>query len=188
MKNRIKIFLLACFCLAFSNLITAQNLCDTDADFLTPEADLTESYTELCGNNVTSNIIVNEGQEVVYRNKTSLLLTDGFEVKAGGIMETAYCDVHVSSNNIVQLSQNIHITPNPTSSNAVVEIDLDAAANLQLSLINTFGQVVKKIGGSQQYDIGINTFTIEMSELPAGIYIVQVTDGKRISSRRIVKQ
>ncbi len=190
MKNKIKILgaVLMFFC--FSGLIHAQqNLCDTDADFLAPEANLTESYTELCGNNVTSNLTVNEDQEVIYRSRTSLRLTDGFQVKEGGIMQTADCDEHIIiSNRNIQLSENMLVTPNPTSGSVQVEIDLDASTNLQLSLINPFGQIVQTFGQAQQYSLGLNTFTLEMGEFPAGIYIIQATDGKRTSSRKVVKQ
>jgi len=169
--------------------MTAQtNLCLIDANFLASEFELTEAITELCGNNIVSDIIVSSEQELLFSNKTSLLLTDGFEVKSGGLIQTMECDECLSNTDKVPLTENMNITPNPTSGAILVEMELDAISNLQLSLINSFGQTVKVFGQAQSYNVGFNAFTLDISDLPAGIYIIKATDGARISSRKVVRQ
>lgn len=188
MKNKFNKLLFVSFCLVLGINLSAQiGDCGIDLELLGSENNLSSVEAYYKGTNIDANIQITNNSDIEFRSFTSVLLTDGHFVEEGSIL-------YANTNCIVDIPppplpiRNMRITPNPTSNNALVEIDLDAATDLQLSLINPFGQVVKMIDNAQQYGIGIHTFTIEMSELPSGIYIVQATDGKRISSRRVVKQ
>ena len=73
------------------------------------------------------------------------------------------------------LQQGVKVFPNPASDLLNVRIDLpEAADNLTVRMVNTFGQVV-----SERYYGALQTGNIEInvSNIPAGMYLVQVMDG-----------
>jgi len=187
MKNKLKMLLFALFCLLSGVNLNAQvGHCGADLLLLGSENNLSAVDEYYKGTNIEANIQITDNSDIEFKSLTSVLLTDGLWVENGSVLyANNRCGV---DNDNIELSQNMRISPNPTTSNALVEIDLDVATDIQLSLINPFGQIVKTFGNTQQYGIGISTFTVNMDELPAGIYIIQATDGKRVSSRRIVKQ
>ncbi len=187
MKNSIKIIFAALLCLTFTHLAVAQDLCAIDANY-TVGTDLSNNPTELCGNNTTSDLVIGAGENVVFKSQSSLLLTDGFQVAAGGTLATEDCATCISSLRPLPLSAVMRILPNPTTADAVVEIQLDAAANLRLTLFDPFGKVIENFGAAQNFNPGLHTFDLRLNDLPSGIYILQITDGLRISSRKVVKQ
>ncbi|HMQ46620.1 MAG TPA: T9SS type A sorting domain-containing protein [Saprospiraceae bacterium] len=84
------------------------------------------------------------------------------------------------------LKTGINVFPNPAKDVLNVQFDLAAAAdNLSLRMINTLGQVVKveRLGNYQ-----IGTVEIDLSNLPAGTYMLQVADGKAQYTETIVVQ
>lgn len=186
MKNKIKILLAGCCFLFSTAFATAQTNCDTDVDFLSPESDLTEDFTEINGNTITANIEIASGREVIFGFNSGLLLTAGLHVEQGGILETTECTV--GNGNIPELTHTLHVTPNPTTGSALAELKLDAAADLNLILFSPLGKIVKTFAGGRHYAAGLHTFDLQLDDLPNGIYILQITDGIRASSRKIVKQ
>ncbi len=82
------------------------------------------------------------------------------------------------------LEAGVHIFPNPASSLLNVRVDLpEAAGNLSVRMLNAFGQVVKEsyYGSLQTANIEIN-----VSDLPAGAYMIQVMDGKAQFTQAVI--
>lgn len=74
----------------------------------------------------------------------------------------------------------LHIAPNPAS--AITKIE-SASAIETLQLVNSVGQSV-----SVNYSIENNAAWINLSELPKGVYIVQVTNETGTFKERIIKE
>lgn len=81
-----------------------------------------------------------------------------------------------------QVSQNF---PNPFSGTTTVTVELDATANLALTVTSMTGQKVMELNkGIQQ--AGTYTFDIEASSLGSGIYFYTVTANESSVTRKMV--
>ncbi len=63
--------------------------------------------------------------------------------------------------------------PNPTSTAATLEFNLEEKTTISIELVNTLGQVVQSIS-SQNYDAGMQSINIDVSSLAKGIYAVNM--------------
>jgi len=77
-------------------------------------------------------------------------------------------------------SKEISISPNPTTTEIKIT-NLSPTEN-QIRLFNLLGQQVKSIRVSN-----VQTTTIPVSDLPAGIYVVTIFDGEKIVCKKLVK-
>ena len=82
------------------------------------------------------------------------------------------------------LSQNIDIFPNPASGQLNIRVGhLKAAGNLTVRLLNAFGQAAREYncGTLQTASIGI-----DITDIPAGLYLLQVMNGRARSTRPLI--
>lgn len=86
----------------------------------------------------------------------------------------------------VQPLANSRVFPNPVVDNFTVEASLEKAAQVVINVTNVLGQRVLMI--TQDANAGFFTKQINVSTLPAGAYMVEITDGTRRSIEQIVKQ
>ena len=79
--------------------------------------------------------------------------------------------------------------PNPAKDELMIDIELDTyqGDDIQLQIININGKVAKQ--EQVELERGFNHLSVELNELPNGIYLLQFTGTKNhIKERRIVKQ
>lgn len=101
-------------------------------------------------------------------------------------------DFEVTENGILSgiswaVSENgLHIFPNPVK--GVLNVRLESSANLeaQLSLATLTGQTV--LARTQNLVKGRQTIEMPLANLPTGIYFLQVTSGREVISRKVVKE
>jgi len=86
----------------------------------------------------------------------------------------------------VQRMAGVRVFPNPVVDNFTVEASLEKAAQVVINVTNVLGQRVLMI--TQDANAGFFTKQINVSTLPAGAYMVEITDGTRRSIEQIVKQ
>jgi hypothetical protein len=77
-------------------------------------------------------------------------------------------------------NKRLHITPNPASSITKIE---SVSAIETLKLVNSFGQSV-----SMNYSIENNVAWINLSELPQGVYIIEVSTEGGVFKQRVIKE
>jgi hypothetical protein len=78
-----------------------------------------------------------------------------------------------------QVESEIRIYPNPS----------DHVLNLQLPDGMMADVVIVNINGQEMKSFRVNAFArIDISELPAGIYLIKINDGKSISTERFIKE
>ena len=75
--------------------------------------------------------------------------------------------------------------PNPFSDRLVLQIDLQEASNLQIEITNAAGQVLYQNAISNTKSVQEN---IPTKSWPAGVYLVELQDGKGQITKRIVKE
>jgi flagellar hook assembly protein FlgD len=76
----------------------------------------------------------------------------------------------------------ISVFPNPTANVSNLVIDLKSNANVNVNIVNGIGQVVKS------FDFGFatagsNSFSMDLSTLSTGIYVIQMNIGGEVATR-----
>jgi hypothetical protein len=96
-------------------------------------------------------------------------------------MYKASTDVAV---NQLQSVTNFGMFPNPTGGDVNLSVELSTATDLTLNIYNAFGQKVS----SQQLGTvnGAQTFTAQTSSFSAGMYMVELTDGKYSTTAKLI--
>ena len=152
--------------------------CDSDTDTYV------FVYTGTCGDYSSLQLIASSEDDCGASGLASLI--EGLELTGGTTYYIEWIDEDSDAPFIwlldfavavdeVALQQGVKVFPNPASDLLNVRIDLpEAADNLTVRMVNTFGQVV-----SERYYGALQTGNIEInvSNIPAGMYLVQVMDG-----------
>ncbi len=91
----------------------------------------------------------------------------------------------VSIENILE-TESLEAFPNPVSDNFYLRWNSRKDAEIFISLTDINGRIIQ----SERIDLfeGTNTHQLEMKQLPAGIYIVNIINGKDSVSRKVVKK
>ena len=88
-----------------------------------------------------------------------------------------------------RLTSSLRAYPNPTSSNINIEYSLSAESDVNLSLYNVKGDLVRHtdIGSKTE---GIHTFKLDLSNnrLSPGIYVMQLKTNNSIQTNKIIIQ
>ncbi|MCB0570888.1 MAG: T9SS type A sorting domain-containing protein [Phaeodactylibacter sp.] len=94
------------------------------------------------------------------------------------------CDLVATDEEALQAG--VKVFPNPVKALLNVSVDLpEAAENLNIRMANAFGQVVyERYFGRLQND----NIEIDVANLPAGAYMIQVSDGKAQYTQSVVVQ
>ncbi|MDP3556219.1 MAG: T9SS type A sorting domain-containing protein [Bacteroidota bacterium] len=74
--------------------------------------------------------------------------------------------------------------PNPATQTCFVELNLNQTSDLEISVLNYLGQVVKQKNYKSQF--GKSQFEIELTNLKAGIYFVSLKTGNISSTKKLV--
>lgn len=83
-----------------------------------------------------------------------------------------------SSNNIVPMNDNISVFPNPSKDN----ITINTPQKSEIEMLNMEGQTIKYITAFENYT------TIDISEVPVGMYVIKVKTKKGIVVRKLIKE
>ena len=79
----------------------------------------------------------------------------------------------------------VTLSPNPTSENAILDVEFRKITDAQVQVMNIMGQVVEQFQ-SKQTDKA--QFDLDMSNRPAGIYIIRITADNKTHVAKLVKQ
>ena len=136
----------------------------TYAYFVTIDASLNPVYPYVLGNTYygvpsTSNHVSPVGPDTTYHPSTS-----GLTVVSNAIK--------------------FQVVPNPVDDYAYIYMDATSMNNVKGSLFNAAGQLVKTI----EYMQPTIAYTLDMSELPAGMYILNMESGGTMVTEKLVKR
>jgi Secretion system C-terminal sorting domain len=103
---------------------------------------------------------------------------------------TASVNLQVASPTVAgvnELAENISIqlSPNPTPSEAVINLDSKMSKNLGLRVIDMSGRAV--ITEKWQIQRGENKRTLNLGDLVKGVYMIQITENQDVVSKKIIK-
>lgn len=78
----------------------------------------------------------------------------------------------------------IKISPNPVSSIATVLYNITKDDNVQIRIVNPVGSVVSNIASNRFQTEGYHEFSIDVNQIPNGVYFVQIITSKGIISEK----
>ncbi len=135
----------------------------------------TGSYTYMWSNGATTSTVtdLSEGTYMV-------TITD--ETGCEEVVETVVIDVFVNAEEAA-FQNALSIQPNPTSGLASVSFNFNETVDLSISILNPIGKVVKRI---QPGLVQSGHANLDLTQLPEGVYFVNITDGKYHALRRLV--
>lgn len=80
----------------------------------------------------------------------------------------------------------LKVFPNPVDENMNVQIEVRKNTNLNVSVSNLLGKTI--ITENKDLAEGIQTMNINLSNLPSGIYFLNLSDGQEVISHKIMKR
>jgi hypothetical protein len=109
----------------------------------------------------------------------NFLLQSGSELKSGSIWPQT--GINERNNNAFAAS----VYPNPVSSYATISLLLDKSQELSVNIYDLTGHKIAAIEKAQ-YGTGENTIRYDASALPKGMYFIQITDGVKSTSLKMI--
>ncbi|MGZ5302729.1 MAG: T9SS type A sorting domain-containing protein [Bacteroidia bacterium] len=95
----------------------------------------------------------------------------------------APCATVTSVGKQIGLDKLVKVYPNPNTGKFTVEANLPATEQVRISITNLLGQEVAVISNGA---MNTNTFSIDLSDQKAGVYMLTVTTNKQSTTKRIV--
>lgn len=94
--------------------------------------------------------------------------------------------IPVSIPNKIQDEQRVKVYPNPTSGNIFISFHCQILSPISIRIFNRNGELVDQFIFQNQAR-RISAFSIDLSNFPDGIYIIQVQGKEKIESTKVVK-
>jgi hypothetical protein len=88
--------------------------------------------------------------------------------------------------NVLQ-TNSLKIYPNPVTDNLTIEFSMINEEDVEVSLLDATGKSVKVIT-NRQFQQGKNTISLDMTDLPACLYFIQLKTDKNLTTQKIIKQ
>lgn len=84
------------------------------------------------------------------------------------------------------LFSQLEVAPNPVRDLLTLRAQSEQSGEYQFRLVSLSGQVLlqNRLG----FQSGENVHTIDVSTLPAGVYLLQITDGERVSAAKLLRR
>ena len=161
------------------------------------------TYTD-AGINVTDNYdknadltITQEGSIITAGTDIEGVYTLRYKVvdKSGNISYTKYRYIYVRNPNEfpcstatgisadITLDKLVNVYPNPNTGKFIVEANLPATEQVRISVMNLLGQEIAVISNGA---MNVNTFSVDLSNQKAGVYMLNIVTDKQTVTKRIV--
>lgn len=95
-------------------------------------------------------------------------------------------DGTVATQELPELASTLKIYPNPVADVANLSLELEEATTASISIYSATGQRLQQY--QEQLGLGNNQLTYDLSQLAAGHYVLEVSNGQKASTRMLVKQ
>jgi GH18 family chitinase len=162
-----------------------------------PSSNPLPAYTGMTGYITAgaASVEVQTTTEVAFKAGTYIVLNPGFYAPSGSIFSAeinTLCHENPArmafspepfDGNALSASESIRAYPNPTSSKLNLDLNFDTEKEMEVSVYNTLG---KEVYGS---NIGYNAMAhleIDLSNEPAGMFIVKIKSGNDIHYKKVI--
>jgi len=143
----------------------------------------------------SSSYTISSGADMTWRAGSFLKMNVGFQAVSGsdfhGFLDS--CDPlrlaseDESPGEVIALSNNLHVFPNPFDLAATMSLELFSDALVTVRLLDVLGHQIKTITHGELYTAGQHAFTVQGEELSAGMYLIEVIINGERSIMQIVK-
>jgi hypothetical protein len=105
--------------------------------------------------------------------------------------QTGYVNFEVNDTYVTKIEDvlngaSLKVFPNPVDENMNIQIEIRQNTNLNISVNNLLGKTI--FTENKDLQEGIQTMNINLKNLPAGIYFLNLSDGQEIISHKIMKR
>ena len=97
-------------------------------------------------------------------------------------------DVLVDSRNPGQLETRFSVQPNPGEAPQVLRLELPQTTTLSAELRDARGRSLRTLFTERRFPAGVSEIRVREPDLPAGVYLIHLTDGVREWTVRLVRQ
>lgn len=118
-----------------------------------------------------------------YLENCTPMRTAGDQEVAHGGTETGSTEQIAST---MQTEFGLNVFPNPVRGQATLQVDLPKASTVYIYLRNAIGQLVKPVINGEAYDAGRHELSLDVSQLPAGVYMLLLKTPEEQKSKKIV--
>lgn len=101
------------------------------------------------------------------------------------IMTDFFGETVIGIEDHTQSSARFNIVPNPANDKAQIKFTLDGPAQVSISVFNALGEKVK-VTGNQYYSAGEHIKTVDLSNLPTGLYFVRLQEGTGVHLKKLM--
>lgn len=139
------------------------------------------SYTWTIPNSIGGHSVVRKDLHVV------VYVTQGTALASAEIMNAI--DIPVLERPLgvseIEAVNNIEIFPNPFVSEATVRLNINEPTNMAVKVVDVTGKVVFNIA-NKNYAVGTHNITLDGSDLPGGLYYVNLQSDEQLITRKLV--
>lgn len=128
---------------------------------------------------------IEAGATARYTAGQSVTLQPGFVARAGSVFEAAIrtsADWHEPGTRLT-----ISAFPNPLETTTTVEYQLPEALRVTHRLTDTEGRLIRWVDGQQIESAGRHTSTLDLRNVPVGVYLYQVQTTAGSRTLRLIK-
>lgn len=143
---------------------------------------------------VIKDSIVGEEVEVVGKS-----IPEEYEERMMGamVMQIVYSDPTVTpsdsttqkiqiGDNVISKKTDLSIYPNPTTGDFIIKYDVTKRADIKIDIYDLKGAFVKAVVDQPSQYEGKYQIPVNLNEMPAGIYIVNLTNGEKRFTEKVV--
>ena len=144
---------------------------------------------------INSDGVVNVGKDVEFYAGESITLEPGFTVEGGATFSAKIQNCVESSprNNLSieqdsEINTEVYLTvyPNPTNEIVSLKFSLNESSTVSITIFNSSGELVKKVAERTLLNKGTHNSTVNVKDLVAGIYSIQLLTNNIKIARNLV--
>ena len=137
---------------------------------------------------LTATNAVERGATAHYTAGQSITLQPGFVAQAGSVFGTTIGPVDSRRPTESGTVLTVRAFPNPVESTVTVEYGLPEALRVNRTLTDAAGQIIRRSGGQEVESAGTHRTLLDLTRLPAGVYLYQIETGNGSKILRLIKR
>jgi hypothetical protein len=118
-------------------------------------------------------------------NMRNSLKTESESIISGTTSSISSCTYFEACKSTLQL-ENFKVYPNPAKQKATIEFSVNKELKGTITLVNISGIQVKQLSSLTKFKSGFNSYNIDLSGIPSGIYLVSIFSDKGFKTQRII--
>jgi hypothetical protein len=124
--------------------------------------------------------------QVVLRNRAAIYFDYNAPIITNQVTTTLMPPLAVTPLSAAELP--VRLFPNPTDANATLAYDLVEQTTLSIALLDLNGRLLRTLQTKTTQQAGAHQANIEVSDLAAGVYLLQIQTDKGVQTHKLVRQ